>query len=76
MGFLDLKEMPDRTFEDPQNVDVPEERQIKCKCDLCGGNIYYGDKYYQFRFNNICNATDCKAEFAETLLYPYQKYAI
>lgn len=65
----------DSQWEDMEK-EIPFEREVKCKCDLCGGNIYYGDKYYQFRFNNICNATDCKAELAETLMYPYQKYAI
>ena len=80
MGFMDnsilkQKDIPERTFEDPQNVDVPFHEQVMGKCDLCGGNICIGEKYYRYQFNNICDREDCEKELAETLLYGYQKYA-
>lgn len=73
-SFMNLSVMPERTFEDAQNVDVPFEREVVCKCDLCGGDIYHDDKGYKYKFNNICNREDCEKELAETLLYKYMTF--
>ena len=68
MGFLDLKEMPDRIFEDPQNVESEQEKQVKCKCDLCGGNIYYADRCYEINGNFVCDREECRNVAKEELL--------
>lgn len=73
-SFMNLSEMPERTFENPYEKELPIYEQVACKCDLCGGDIYHDDKGYKYKFNNICDREDCRKELAETLLYEHMTF--
>lgn len=67
-SFMNLSEMPERTFEDPQNVEADQEKQVKYKCDLCGRNIYYADRCYEINGNIVCDREECTNVAKEELL--------
>ena len=46
--------------------DKEQERGVWTECDLCGGEIRRGDRYYRVAGENVCRK--CLADFAAQIL--------
>ena len=46
--------------------DEEQERGVWTECDLCGGEIRRGDRYYRVAGENVCRK--CLADFAAQIL--------
>ncbi len=44
---------------------------VRALCDLCGGEIYWGEAFYRVDGETIC--VDCVADYARGLLAPYRE---
>lgn len=65
-SILTLREAPDRTFEDPQQIPFTERVYFRCEC---GKEVYYGEKYWNFNGNKACS------ECIEDVLKDYERMA-
>ena len=52
--------------------EVPKERdgRVCGQCDLCGGELRRGERYYRISGENVCR--DCLADFAAQILAAYE----
>ena len=57
----------DSQWEDIEK-EISFEREVKFKCDLCGGNIYYADRCYEINGNIVCDREECTNVAKEELL--------
>ncbi len=47
----------------------PYQGGVSAVCELCGGEIYRGEAYYEIDHQAICR--DCLADFAARFFAPY-----
>lgn len=47
---------------------TPYEPVAAC-CDMCGGEIYKGEEYYQINGESVCD--DCVERYARSVLRPF-----
>ena len=38
---------------------------LRCKCDICGLELFVGDTYYSMPDSQICTSPDCLEEWAK-----------
>ena len=46
------------------------KRQVCGQCDLCGGELRRGERYYRISGENVCRG--CLADFAAQILAAYE----
>lgn len=71
-SFMNLSEMPERTFEDPQNREVHPWEQVFKKCD-CGRDIMMNEEYWNI--NGVTYCQDCIKEHIDDYLSEFRKVA-
>ena len=71
-SFMNLSIMPERTFEDSQNKEVPLWEQIYKKCD-CGRDIMRNEDYWVI--DGITYCQDCIKDHVEDYLSQFRKVA-
>lgn len=71
-SFMNLSVMPERSFEDPQNEEIPFWERVFCRCD-CGREIYEREEYWNINGTIYCQ--DCIKEHIEDYLSEFRKVA-
>ena len=62
-GICEMKYVKRRWFEE-------EGAAVCARCDLCDGELRYGEKYYRVSGENVCRR--CLADFAAQILAAYE----
>ena len=71
-SFMNLSVMPERTFDNPYEKEVPLWEQVFKRCD-CGNNIMRNEEYWEINGNVWCQK--CIKEHIEDYLSDFRKVA-